>query len=122
MSFCEVLRDLRTEKGVTQKEVATACGITPTCICQLESGARNPTGSTLRMLAIYFNVTADYLLELENDFGVRTASPMSDGLTTNERDLLENFRELSPYLQSVAIDTVRSWANKTDNSQLNKKA
>lgn len=107
MSFCEVLRGLRQEKGVTQKEVAAACGLTPTCICSLEQGARNPTGSTVAVLAAFFGVSADYLLGLENDFGAKTAAPMGDKLTASERELLSDFRKLSPYLQGIALNTVR---------------
>ena len=70
MNFCETLKYLRAEKGVTQKEVAKACNLTPTCICSLEQGTRNPTGSTIRTLAVYFGVSADYLLGLEDDYGV----------------------------------------------------
>ena len=121
MSFCEVLKELREEKGVTQKEVAQACGFTPTCICQLESGARNPTGSTIRELAKYFGCSADFLLELEDDFGTKTYSatiPASAG----EETLLQYFRTLTPELQGAALETVRLLAGIPAGNGLQKKA
>jgi transcriptional regulator with XRE-family HTH domain len=117
MSFCELLKYLRTEKGVTQKEVAQACDITPTCICQLESGVRNPTGSTIKALASYFGCSADYLLGLEDDFGAKTVhsdggSAMSvvstatgERLTQDERDLIEYYRALNDSCKKLIKQT-----------------
>lgn len=42
--------------------------------------------------------------------------------TEQEMELLQCFRELSPYLQGVAVDTVRSWADRPDGGSLHKKA
>lgn len=106
MSFCDILKGLRQEKGVTQYEVATACSLTPTCICQLETGARNPTGSTVAALAKYFNCSADYLLELEDDFGVRTAAPSGDNYSTDERQLIDKYRVLNPHCKKLINNTI----------------
>ncbi len=71
MTFSETLKYLREERQITQKQLAYACNLSPQCICNLEQGTRNPTGSTIRTLAVYFGVSADYLLGLEDDFGVK---------------------------------------------------
>lgn len=122
MSFREILKYLRAEKGVTQVDVARGCGLTTTCICSLEQGTRNPTGSTVAALATYFDVSADYLLGLEDDFGTRTVATMGDTMTAKERELLETFRKLSPYLQGLTLETVRSFAGNTGDDGLHKKA
>lgn len=102
MNFCEILRELREEKGVTQREIAHACDLTPTCICQLESGLRNPTGSTVKALAQYFNVSADYLLGLEDDFGIKkSADASAPTFTREEMDLVFKFRELPEQLKAI---------------------
>lgn len=69
MLFNEILKGLREERGLTQKNIADACKVSPTCICQLETGSRSPTGSTLLSLADFFNCSIDYLLGREDDFG-----------------------------------------------------
>lgn len=94
MNFCEILKDLRTEKNVTQKEVALACGLTSTCICQLENGSRNPTGSTIRELAKYFDCSADYLLGLK-DLGESVLSSPAPELPQDEQQLLALYRKMS---------------------------
>lgn len=104
MSFCELLKDLRDEFGVTQKEVALACGITPTCICQLENGSRNPTGSTIKSLAKYFGCSADYLLELD-----QFASPTAPQLSAEDKKLITAYHELDRSLQSLLWDMIKTW-------------
>lgn len=121
MDFGEILKDLRAEKGVTQVDVAKACNLSPQCICNLEQGTRNPTGSTIAVLATFFGCSADYLLGLVDDFGARTVAPMGESLTKVERELLADFRRLSPYLQGIAKNTVRGLTG-AGASDLQKKA
>lgn len=56
------LRELREQKGVTQKEVATAVGCTSTVYSRYERGVREPDISTLCSLADYFEVSTDDLI------------------------------------------------------------
>ena len=56
------LRELREQKGVTQKEVATAVGCTPTVYSRYERGEREPDISTLCSLADYFKVSIDSII------------------------------------------------------------
>lgn len=105
MNFCELLKELRLESGLTQKEVAKGCGLTPTCICQLETGARTPMGATIAVIAKFFDVSTDYLLGLEDDFGARVpaapAAPMSDVYSSEERKLIEQYRKLPEQLREL---------------------
>ena len=56
------LRELREQKGVTQKEVANAVGCTPTVYSRYERGVRQPDIDMLCCLADYFDVTLDVLV------------------------------------------------------------
>ena len=56
------LRELREQKGVTQKEVATAIGCTSTVYSRYERGEREPDISTLCSLADYFKVSIDSII------------------------------------------------------------
>lgn len=95
MLFNEILKGLREERGLTQKNIADACKVSPTCICQLETGSRSPTGSTLLSLADFFNCSIDYLLGREDDFGnitIQTEKP--DPLPQDEQRLIDTYRKL----------------------------
>ena len=56
------LRELREQKGVTQKEVAEAFGCTATVYSRYERGEREPDISMLCNLADYFEVSTDTLI------------------------------------------------------------
>ena len=60
------LRELRQQKGVTQKEVATAVGCTATVYSRYEREEREPDISTLCSLADYFEVSIDSLIGYSN--------------------------------------------------------
>lgn len=93
-------------------------------IWNYENGIATPPYEVLIAYTKFFDVSADYLLGLEDDFGARTATGgnvMRDTNTAQERELLELFRTLSPYLKGLTLDTVRGWAGNAGNS-LHKKA
>ncbi len=69
MSLAKQITELRREKALTQKELAEKLDIGQATISQWENGLYEPSASAIRQLAIFFDVTADYLLDLEDDFG-----------------------------------------------------
>lgn len=62
MEFSTILKDLRDEKGLTQKELAQACKLSPQCISALEKGINSPTATTLSAISNYFNIPIDELI------------------------------------------------------------
>ena len=66
-AFSQRLRDLRTEKGLTQKQLAEILGTTDDSIYSWERGRSQPSFETLRDIARYFSVSADYLIGIEEN-------------------------------------------------------
>lgn len=60
--FAERVKKLRKEAGITQAELGKICGLSKGTVAMWEVGQREVTFDTLRKLADYFGVTADYLL------------------------------------------------------------
>ena len=56
------LKELRTEKGATQKEVAEFICCSPLVYSRYEREEREPDIDALCKLANYFNVTVDYIV------------------------------------------------------------
>ncbi len=54
---------MRKQIRLTQEELAQACGLFRTYIARIESGAADPTVSTLHRLAEALGVTVSSLLE-----------------------------------------------------------
>ena len=55
------LKRLRTLKGVTQKEMASALFITRSCLANYEIDSRTPDDNTLKTIADYLGVSVSYL-------------------------------------------------------------
>ena len=65
MQFSKILKELRTERKITQPELAFAIGVSNGMISFWENGICEPTASNIIKLAHYFDVSADYLLGLD---------------------------------------------------------
>ena len=63
-TFEDRLKELRTEKGVGQIELAKAINVSNGIISLWENGLREPKLSNLIALAKYFEVSLDYLVGL----------------------------------------------------------
>ena len=62
--FTERLKELRTDKGLSQVQLAKETGLGKSAIGFWEKGQRIPNALAVITLAKYFNVTTDYLLGL----------------------------------------------------------
>ena len=67
--FAARLKELRTEKNLTMKELAAAIRVTDGAISNWENGVNEPKISYLIRIAVFFHVSADYLLGLEDETG-----------------------------------------------------
>lgn len=64
--FKERLKEPRIEKKLSQAELAKALKVSQRSISSWETGFRQPDFATLERIAVFFDVTTDYLLGLEN--------------------------------------------------------
>ncbi len=64
--FCERLKDLRIETGISAKELGKQIGVSDSTIIRWENGDRIPSIINLKNLALFFKVSADYLIGLED--------------------------------------------------------
>ncbi len=65
MDFSNRLRELRTQAGLTQLQLAQRLGITKSVVSFYELSERAPSPDVLVRLAKIFHVSTDYLLGLE---------------------------------------------------------
>lgn len=62
MEIGEKIKELRKEKGLTQKKLGELCGMADTTIRQYELGIRNPKIKTLEKIATALDVNVQYLI------------------------------------------------------------
>ena len=100
MSFGDRLRSLIEERGMTQRELAGAFNIAPSTLSCYVQDTREPDFSTLKALADYFDVSADYLLERQTR---QTNALLED-------ELLRIFRTLTPEQQILYLEQGKAFS------------
>ena len=61
------LKELRKKHGITQQRLAFELNMNQNTVSRYETGEREADYRTLILLADYFHVSVDYLLERTND-------------------------------------------------------
>ena len=106
------IKELRTTEGISQQSLAQAIGTTQRNISYWEKGVEISAQYAAR-IANFFDVTVDYLLGLEDDFGVRVDGKerKPDSLSAEERRLLEGYREINAAGKKLVMQTVETLRN-----------
>ncbi len=94
MPFCDTLRTLIDERGLTQKQLAQDLEIPASTLGGYVQGTSEPDFETLKLFANYFNVSADYLLNLK----------IGNTQSRLENELLRIFRSLSTEQQELYLE------------------
>ena len=101
--FDKILKLLRTEKAMSQQDLADALGISKSAINMYERGERQPNFETLESIADYFNVDIDYLLGRTNKttkiINPNTMAAHFDGDEYTE-DELDRIKEFAAFVKS----------------------
>ena len=66
IKFAERLKELRQEKGLSQLALSKQIGVKHSTIIRWESGTMIPTITYVAKLALFFNVSTDYLIGLKD--------------------------------------------------------
>lgn len=88
------LKQLRTDKKLSQHEIAKVIGVRPQTYSNYETGTTEPSIEKLKELANYFNVTLDYLCCRDN---------VSENYCYE--DLNNKFNILKDFVNGKSIDT-----------------
>ena len=104
--FAEKLKILRTENNISQVELAKKLSLSKNSINAYEKGRAEASIDTLIKIADIFNVSIDYLVGREDDFGIVQSSAPNYALTALESEMLSHFRKLDVSAQHKAIGYV----------------
>ncbi len=61
------IRDLREDRDFTQSEIAAVINTTQQQYSKIETGKADISGEKLKRLALFYNVSADYILGLSDE-------------------------------------------------------
>lgn len=107
MSIGNQIAELIYRKRVTQKQLAEDLNISPSTINNYIRDCREPDIETLKILASYFCVTIDYLLEYQ----VSTNDLTGKTVNKNEQELLNTYRCLNKEQQELLIEQGKLYIN-----------
>lgn len=94
MKFGDILRELIEENDLTQKQVAKDLNIAPSTLGNYIHDSREPDFNTIKMIASYFKVSVDYLLDYRSSLAENK----------NEDELLRIYRSLSDSQRILLIE------------------
>jgi len=87
--FGDKLKALRTEKKLTQQQLAEKLGLVKGSISAYEKNAKYPSVSILIKLCTLFNVSADYLLGLSDNIEFNMSSLTDEQMQIIMRLIIE---------------------------------
>lgn len=99
------IRELRNANGMTQSDLAKRLNTSTSNVSGWECGKWQPDNDALVKLAELFAVSVDYLL------GADEHRKEPDALTTEERRLLEGYREINTAGKKLVMQTVETLRN-----------
>ena len=109
------IKELRIEKKLKQKDVASSINIATNTLSQFENNNGRPSLEVLTLLADFFNVSLDYLVGREDDFGnIVVSSGVPAELSGQEKELLENFNKLNIFERDAILIQVKALANQKE--------
>ena len=101
--------ELRTEKGLSQRDVAKAMYVSQGTYNNWENGKTQPSIEQLIRLAHFFEVSVDYLIGNTDELGTVNAQ---SSVTSAERTLLKGYRSLSEKGQTGLLRLLEEVWNK----------
>ena len=66
-AFCDVFKELRLEKGLSQEKIANELDVSQSLIGNWETYRSTPSPELLEYIADYFDVSVDYLIGRTSD-------------------------------------------------------
>lgn len=66
------LKELREEKNISQMKLSKIIGITQAAIARYELDISEPRASDIKKYCLYFDISSDYLIGLEDETGSKT--------------------------------------------------
>ncbi len=64
--FSQRLKDIRIDNNLSQRDLAKELCVSQASIARWENGLQTPNIEYLKAIAVYFNVTTDFLVGLED--------------------------------------------------------
>ena len=122
-SFGEKIKRLRKERGLNLVDIASAIGVNKSAVSFWENGTNEPKGTYIKALADFFEVSTDYLLGREDEWGNSepTEKICQNGLTQDEQYLLDLYRSMDAEHKEMTVTTAELYKRNSATEHTRKK-
>ena len=115
------IKQLRKKRGITQQRLVSELGITQQMLSKYEKDISLIKIDVLKRIAVYFNVTTDYLLGISD-----VKRDLQKQLKMNETldeyyDLIEVYKEVDQYDQEMIWSIIQDVKRAADKRKMNEK-
>lgn len=100
------LKQLRSARGISQKALADAIGVSQQSINKYENHNIEPDIQTLCKIADYFGISVDYLV---GRIAENNSNDLLPSLNVNERAMIRAFRRLTQKQQDAVCTVIDSF-------------
>lgn len=117
--FSDIIVNLLKKNNITAYKLSKDLGISEALISNWKSGRQEPKYDSLQKLSRYFNVSADYLLELDitnqNIIAPKKNITNYDEVDEQEQKLVANYKKLNIQAQHALVDYSDFMLSKPEN-------
>ena len=111
MTLGQKLKELRSLKGLTQKELAYKLGVSPSAVGMYEQGRREPENALLSELCRILDTTTDYLIGFtKTPQDVGEVIEDFTGMLMSQEGLMFNGQPISPEDREKIVIAIKSAA------------
>ena len=115
------IKQLRKKRGITQQRLASELGITQQMLSKCEKDISLIKIDVLKRIAVYFNVTTDYLLGISD-----VKRDLQKQLKMNETldeyyDLIEVYKDLDQYDKEMIWSIIQDVKKSAEKRKMNEK-
>ena len=113
------LKKLRKEIGLKQREIAERIGVSTGTVGQWESGVALPGDARIYKICKEFNVREQWLRKGEGEMFEPVPEPTGEEKREAQKQfLIDVFTSLKPEQQDFILETLQSWAARTNKAQV----
>ena len=121
----EIIKNIRKSENLTAKQLSLKLNVSASLIYEWEHGRSNPSLDDIVKIANIFNVSTDYLLGLEDDFGIKTENNvvkkiLSEEITKEEIEMIKKIRLMDNYSQTYIKAQIDALSATAKNKQKEK--
>lgn len=107
------LKELRTEKNLTQTQLSLSTNISQSSLCKMETECANVNGCQIKVLSRYFGVSTDYFLCMTNEKLPVDVKASIQRETSAFSQLFYYYSKLNDFDRELVLDMTAKLAKRT---------